>query len=231
MKKTSFFLKLKKNKTMTKKEYYEFEKTLKKDVVYSGCETFKIIDDYFKQSYKYAERSKNGVKAYVFKNNKNWHKENYCIHLIDNLGNEIHFSKNISKSPPKNKEKDEVLRAFRQTIYPEIKQFKKKFIAGFTKCELSGVVLTKKEDAHVDHYDYDFIEVVYMFMKKYNKTFKDLHKYVLSKKTIRTFDNEKYPEQCKYLKKYFIEFHNQNTKLRFLSAEENLKRTKQQLCN
>ena len=216
---------------MTKKEYYEFEKTLEKNVVYSGCETFKKIDNYFKQSYKYPERSKNGVKGYVFKNNKNWHKENYCMHLIDNLGNEIHFSKNISKSPPKNKEKEEVLKAFRETIYPEIKQFKKKFIAGFTKCEISGVVLTKKSEAHVDHYDYDFIEVVNMFMKKYNKTFKDLHKYVVNKKTIRTFDNEKYPEKCKNLKKYFIEFHNENTNLRFLSAQENLKRTKQQPWN
>lgn len=200
---------------MNLSKFKEFKKTLEIGKVYSDCETFKILDDYFRQSHKYFDKTENGLKGYVFEQNKRW-GDNYCIFVINDFGGKIAFSENVFK---KSTAKDEVTRAFRTSIRPEIEKFKTKFIEGITRCQLSGKIIESYKDMHVDHYDEDFVIVVDLFLKKYNKSFNDLKKYVVKKDTVRSFNNEK-------LIKYFINFHNSHTNLRFTLAEENLKRNK-----
>lgn len=200
---------------MDLKQFRKFKKTLELNKVYSDCKTFKILDNYFRQSHKYFDKTKNGLKGYVFKQNKKW-GNNYCIFIIDVNENEISFSENVFK---KTDPKFEVTKAFRTTILPEIKKFKLNFHEGITRCQISGKVIQNYKDMHVDHYDDDFSVVVSLFLKKYDRTFKDLYKYVEKKDSVRTFNNQQ-------LIDYFIDFHNKHTNLRFTLKEENLKRTK-----
>lgn len=200
---------------MNLQEFKEFKKTLEVGKIYSNCDTFKILDNYFRQSPIYFDKTKNGLKGYVFKQNKKW-GDNYCVFVIDNYENEVSFSENVFK---KSSAKFEVLKAFRTTIYPEIKKFKLNFKEGITRCQISGKIIENYEELHVDHYDNDFIVVVDLFLKKYKKTFKDLKKYVVKKDSVRSFNNQKLIE-------YFIKFHNSHTNLRFTLKEENLKRKK-----
>lgn len=200
---------------MNLKQFREFKKKLEVGKIYSNCETFKILDNYFRQSHKYFDKTKHGLKGYVFERNKKW-GDNYCIFVINKYGGKVSFSENVFK---KSTAKYEVLKAFRTAIYPEIKKFKLNFKEGITRCQLSGKLIESYQDLHIDHYDEDFKVVVNLFLKKYNRTFKDLYKYVVKKDSVRSFNNQKLIE-------YFIKFHNSHTNLRFTLKEENLKRKK-----
>lgn len=202
-----------------KKQFKEIEAIIEKDVIYSEGEIFNKIDNYFKQSYKYARRSKNGVKGYIFTNNKRWGSSNFCFYLIDSKDNYIEFSKNIQKKQPKNYKKIEVTKAFRTSIEPEILKFKKNFIPHITRSQISRQVIGEYKNMHVDHFDDDFRVVVNLFLKRYNKSFDDLFQYVEVDESVRSFNNQN-------LIKAFIKFHNSHTNLRFVTKQENLKRKK-----
>lgn len=193
-------------------------KKIEKDKIYFNDEIFYKIDNFMQKHPNYLTKISNGNNGYIFANNKNWGGKNYCFFLIDNFGNRVPISYLFSNK--KNDEKEEVIKAFRNSIFSEISNFKKLFIENITKCEITGEVIGSIYNCHIDHHDHDFIKVVEMFMKKYNRNYKQLYKYVEKKDTKRHFNN-------KDLVNYFIEFHNANTTLRFTKSDANLKKIRE----
>lgn len=204
------------------KKIKELIPKINKDKIYYKCDIFYQLDYFFKHHPAYNYKIKNGKKGYVYSNNIGWNnKNNYCFFIIDNFNNKIEISYNFKINQNINTIiKEEVTKAFRTSILSEILKFKKKFIPNLTKCEITGEVIKCSEDLHIDHHNYDFVIIIDLFLKKYNKTFNDLYQYVIEINTVRYFNN-------KDLINYFIDFHNKNTTLRFTKKEANLKKEKQ----
>jgi hypothetical protein len=195
----------------------ELIKELELNKIYFECDVFKKIDLHMKNHPNYSEKIKNGINGYVYKINETWGKNNKCFFIINNDLELIPISYNFGLV--KNLQKTESLKAFRTCIEMEVYKFKKTFVKGVTKCEITGSVIGNLSNCHVDHYNYDFRDVVDMFLKKYNKSYTDIYKYVTIVDTKRFFSNKKLVE-------YFIKFHNENTNLRFTTVSANLKRAK-----
>lgn len=195
----------------------ELIKNIELDKIYFGCDFFEQINNHMIKHPNYLEKTQNGINGYVYKINKTWGKNNKCFFIIDNDLNLIPISYNYGLV--KDLKKQESLKAFRTCIDMEIFKFKKQFIKNVTRCEITNEVIGRIENCHVDHFNFDFIEVVEMFLKKYNKTYSDIYEHVEIIDTKRFFKN-------KHLIEYFIKFHNDNTHLRFTTASANLKRKK-----
>lgn len=193
------------------KEIKELIKIIEKDKLYFYCDIFEKIDNHMKNHPDYLEKTKNGHNGYIYSNNPTWGKNNFCFYILNDDNEKIQISYNFNLLG--NLKKREVLKAFRTSVDSEILNFKKEFIPNVTKCAITGVVLNKTYS--VDHHNHDFAIVVELFLKKYNKTYDDLYKYVSEINTKRYFTN-------KNLIEYFIKFHNQNTTLRFTSISANL---------
>lgn len=200
------------------KEIKELIKIIEKDKLYFYCDIFEKIDNHMKNHPDYLEKTKNGHNGYIYSNNPTWGKNNFCFYILNDDNEKIQISYNFNLLG--NLKKREVLKAFRTSVDSEILNFKKEFIPNVTKCAITGVVLNKTYS--VDHHNHDFAIVVELFLKKYNKTYDDLYKYVSEINTKRYFTN-------KNLIEYFIKFHNQNTTLRFTSISANLKKTREKL--
>jgi ribosomal protein S20 len=198
-----------------RKEIVEIITKIDKNKLYFDCDIFKKLDDYFKYHPKYLEKTKNGIKGYIYSNNKSWGKDNFCFYIINNNNQKIEISQKWSiKTDYK---KNEVLKAFRSSIRNEIKKFKENFVSGETRCAITNEIL--KENYDVDHHNFDFIVIVKLFLEKYNRTYDDLFKYVVEIKSKRYFSNDD-------LINYFIEFHNKNTTLRFTTKKANQQKNK-----
>lgn len=201
---------------MKLKDFQLLKESLEIDKLYFYCETFKKIHSYLKFHPDFEQKTSNGFNGYIYSKNKVWGNKNHCFYILDDDNNKIAISYlyNIKKNVSLEElQKREVLKAFRSTIFEEVKEFKKTFIPNVTKCAITGVVL-KNNTYDVDHHNHDFAVVVEMFLKKYNKTYSDLYKYVIQHDTRRYFDN-------KNLRNYFIKFHNENTNLRFTTIRVN----------
>jgi hypothetical protein len=195
----------------------ELIKTIETDRIYFGCSVFNEINNHMKNHPEYSKKIANGLNGYIYKINKTWGKNNKCFFIVNDHLELTPISYNFSLV--KDLKKQETLKAFRTCIDIEIYRFKKGFVKDKTTCEISGVIIGKIENCHVDHYNYDFREVVEMFLIKYKKSYADLYEYVEVIETKRFFKN-------KDLINYFIQFHNDNTHLRFTTAIANLKRPK-----
>jgi hypothetical protein len=191
-------------------------KQMEKDKLYFYCDVFKAIDNHMKKHPNYDKKISNGHNGYIYANNPTWGRNNYCLHILDDDNQLVHISYNFTLL--KDEHKKEVLKAFRTAIDFEILEFKKQFISGVTKCAITGVTLTNTYA--VDHHNHDFAVIVELFLKKYNRTYSDLYKYVKEIKSKRYFTN-------KILVDYFIKFHNENTTLRFTTMEANLKKPRE----
>ena len=200
------------------KNIKELINIIEKDKLYFYCDIFKEIDEHMKNHPEYFEKIKNGHNGYIYSNNPTWGKNNFCFHILNDDNEKIPISYNFKIV--KDLKKQETLKAFRTSVDSEILNFKKQFIPNVTKCAITGVVLNKNYS--VDHHNHDFAIIVELFLKKYNKTYEDLYKYVKEINTKRYFTNQKLVE-------YFIKFHNENTTLRFTSVTANLKKPRQKL--
>lgn len=200
---------------MTRKIFLEFIKTLKKDVEYDFfTDEFQILNKWFVNHPNYYEKTKYGINSYIYSLNTSF-KNCYCFFIVTPSNEKIAISYNFTKIKKDNKWY--VLQAMRNAVEPDIYLFKKSFKLGKTKCALTGVILSEKY--HVDHYDMDFIDVVNMFLFKYNITFDNLIDYVVEVDTKKHFNNQKLINAFRF-------FHNQNTKLRFVTPKANLSRLK-----
>ena len=206
MKKISF--------TQQKQKARNIKNNLKINEILNNGEDYYFLLDFFKHHPNYNEKFTNGCIGFKKKKVKEWGKNNECLFLIDKYKTENSISINFTKKLNK---KAEVLKAFRQAIYSEIKEFKKTFKQNKTKCALSGNVISNIDLVDVDHYNYDFIDVVSMFLN--GEPIEDLYPFLQKNKTVTSFSN-------KELIKDFIIFHNKNTHLRFVLKKEHQKRKK-----
>jgi hypothetical protein len=200
------------------KEIKELIKIIEKDKLYFYCDIFEKIDNHMKKHPGYLEKTKNGHNGYIYSNNPTWGKNNFCFYILNDDNEKIQISYNFNLLG--DLKKREVLKAFRTSVDSEILNFKKEFIPNATKCSITGVILNKTYS--VDHHNHDFAIIVELFLKKYNRTYDDLYKYVREINTKRYFTN-------KNLIEYFIKFHNQNTTLRFTSVSANIKKQRENL--
>jgi hypothetical protein len=199
----------------------EFIKNIQIDKIYFGCDVFHKINNHFKNHPNYLEKTSKGLKGYVYSNNPTWGKYNYCFWIITDNNERVSISLKF-KNKYTNIEKEETTKAFRTSIDSEIIKFKHTFIAGVTKCAITNQIINNKNEFSVDHHNHDFAIIVQLFLKKYNKTFLDLYKYVIQVDSKRYFTNKK-------LINHFVEFHNNNTTLRFTLTKANLTKKREKL--
>jgi len=198
----------------------ELIKRIEKDKLYFYCDVFKEIDLFMKNHPDYLYKIKDGHNGYIYSNNPTWGKNNFCFYILNDNNEKIPISHTFSLV--KDLKKQETLKAFRTSIDSEIIKFKNDFKPNTTKCAITGEIIKSLSNLHVDHHNQDFSVVVELFLKKYNKTYSDLYKYVIIVNTKRFFNN-------KNLIDYFIEFHNKNTKLRYTTQFANLSKKRQKL--
>ena len=164
-----------------------------------------ILYNYFKQHPKWDQKISKGFNGFIIKKNE-W---NYSFHVVGdrNVFTPISINFNVKET-----HLDQVKKALRTAVQPIVDKVRSKVIYGKTKCELTGEVLTK-ENTHIDHYDLDFRFLVEQFTKKH----KDIK---IVKKGVKFYLVDE------NIKKEWIDFHNNNTKLRPVTATANLKRSK-----
>jgi hypothetical protein len=199
--------------TKQKEQARNIKNKIDKNVLISSGEDYKFLIEFFKEHPSYNSKFGNGCIGFVKKNVIEWGKLNECLYVVDNDLNEISISVNYSKKVNK---KAEVMKAFRQSIFVEIKKFKESFIPNETRCAISDKVLVDIYNVDIDHHNLDFIEIVSFFM--IGKSFEDLFNKVVYDKTITLFSDDE-------LIQAFISFHNNNTTLRFV--DKTIHKTKQ----
>ena len=161
--------------------------------------------NYFKHHPKWDEKISNGFNGFIIKKN-DW---NYSFHVAgdNNKYTPISFNFDIKED-----HLDRVKKALRNEVQPIVDEVRNSVIYGKSKCHLTGEILTKK-NTHIDHYNLDFRFLVDEFLKKHKKI-------EVVKKGVKFYLLDE------NIKKYWIEFHNNNTNLRPVTAEANLKRSK-----
>lgn len=207
------------NFAQQKKLAKEIKDNLKLNEILDNGKDFDFLIDFFKEHPKYNEKFENGCVGFIKREVTEWGDSNSCLRIIDKELREKTISVNYTKSINK---VTEVTKAFRDCIFPTIKEFKSKFVAGETQCEISNKILYDIYNVDVDHHNLDFVEIVFEFMK--NRTFEELYQFVIYEKTLTKFSNEK-------IKKDFINFHNENTTLRFVDRAEHRKKIKTRAIN
>jgi len=172
---------------------------------------FEYLNEYFKLHPNYNEKFNNGCTGFIKRNKTEWGKNSECLHIIDEDLNEISISVNFPLSINK---KAEVIKAFRNSIHSEIIIFKKTFIKGVTKCEISNKIINEWEDINIDHHNLDFTNIVEKFIFLNNYTFELLFDIVIYNDSIALFNDFEFRDK-------FVKFHNENTNLRFTLKTEN----------
>ena len=164
-----------------------------------------VLYNYFKNHPKWEEKISNGFNGFIIKKNE-W---NYSFHIVgdNNKFTPISINFNIKESP-----NDRIKKALRTEIQHIVDGVRNTVVFGESKCLLTGEVLTK-ENTHIDHYDLDFRFLVDEFIKKYNNI-------EVIKKGVKFYLVDE------NIKKEWIEFHNNNTNLRPVTATANQKRSK-----
>ena len=162
----------------------------------------------------------------IFKNHPNW-KEKYiqpiiaievdrdqfnsrCFYLVykDKTKNSISYTTSIKGTDLTHKQK--VIKACRNSIYPIIKRFKSSVNFGIDVCPFSNEILYY-QNTHIDHYDLTFNQMFNLWISK-----KNINEIKIKKtKQVYYFEN-------KTLEKEFVDFHNNNCKLRAILDKINL---------
>jgi hypothetical protein len=139
----------------------------------------------------------------------------FVLHRTDGTTTDISYVasiKNISKL-------DNIKKACRNAIYPIIQDFKKNVKYGIDRCSISGDILTP-ENTHIDHYDLTFNEMFVEWLTNYNiEILYNMINKTKDNSTQTIFNNST-------VERDFIEFHNNNTKLRAITKISNLSTVK-----
>ena len=175
---------------------------------------FEYLNEYFKLHPNYNEKFNNGCTGFIKRNKTEWGKNSDCIHIIDEDLNEISISVNFPLSINK---RAEVIKAFRNSIHNEIITFKKDFIKGVTKCEISNKIINEWEDINIDHHNLDFTNIVAKFILMNNYNYDSIYDNIIYNDSIALFNDFEFRDN-------FIKFHNENTNLRFTLKSENQKK-------
>ncbi len=137
----------------------------------------------------------------------------FFLHRTDGSVTDISFHKAIKGFKPVN----DVIKACREAIDPEVKQFRQANVVYYsTRCPITGQVLTP-ETTHIDHYDSTFSEVFNQWSTSYDVNYLFSQVNTTEDLEDRTyFVNDDLAED-------FRQFHNNHTHLRAVSKEANLK--------
>lgn len=202
---------------MNKKE----KKQKCKDILYSNKEISKedkfFLINVFTNHREWDLKKGVGVKHIYVDNAK--HQKSYnqkCFYIVRNDGTVTDISYNKSIHPPS--KLTDISTACRYAVKEEIENFKKQnIIFGISKCAITNTIL-KYDQTHIDHYDLDFKDLVKNWLKE--KDISEIFKSINTTKdlTFETFFTKQ------ELNNSFIEFHNNNTNLRAVTANSNLTR-------
>lgn len=179
-----------------------------------------MIDFFTQTARSYKLKGMPIVAVYVRKSKMNPRNSEFWIKREDDTETDISFPKCIT--PPK--KIDEIQSACRNAIY-EIKS-RYKFSQTYPrKSALSETTILNANEAEVDHYDMDFVDLVYNWIQENGG-----EEYIFSKIN-ETVDGEESTEFTDpNLNESFIKYHNAHTHLRIVTKEENLKRKKTKFC-
>ena len=166
----------------------------------------------------------------IFKNHPNWNEKRgvggcgiivkgdqfghrcFFIERTDGTLQSISYIKSISGR--KLSDLAIIKKACRNSIRPEIEDFKKKnVIFNKTKCAISGEILTK-ENINIDHYDFTFSEMINLWLAGKNEN-------EIVKKIIKV--GQVYEYRDLIFRDNFIKFHNKFCKLRAVTKTVNQK--------
>lgn len=206
-------------KKLSQAKFKEFTKTIEKNTLYTECEIFNKVNEYFSFHPNYHTVLNRGLKGYIYKENQeNQYGKSWCWFTVDFNNNYQHISMNYTIDNEKAKIA-KVKAAFRSAVKFIIDDFRKSFIPFKTKCEISGLVIGDFNNLNIDHYDLDFEDLLADFLAQHNKDYLYFFDHITQEDSNVYLTSES-------LKQEFIEFHNQNTNLRFTTKSVNVKRNR-----
>ena len=188
---------------------------------YKSGDRLNLFDEEFMISFfmqlakSYKLKGQNIVAIYV---RKSAHFPNQQFWIKREDGTETDISYLSCINPPK--PIDEIKAACRRAVESIIKEYKFKHVYPTTS-DLSGQSIQCPDDAEVDHYDMDFVELVRNWVSL-NGGEEKVH----SKINETEDGSEKTEFTDRALVESFIQYHNSNTHLRLITVEENRKRKK-----
>ena len=188
---------------------------------YKSGDRLNLFDEEFMISFfmqlakSYKLKGQNIVAIYV---RKSAHFPNQQFWIKREDGTETDISYLSCINPPK--PIDEIKAACRRAVESIIKEYKFKHVYPTTS-DLSGQPIQCPDDAEVDHYDMDFVELVRNWVSL-NGGEEKVH----SKINETEDGSEKTEFTDRALVESFIQYHNSNTHLRLITVEENRKRKK-----
>jgi hypothetical protein len=199
---------------ITKKEQLEFCKLIlnKYDLGHVIVEEKNKLIEIFKNHPDWEQKRGVGGK-YIFINKSDYGHRCFFIKRIDNTITDISFIKAINSKSETDLSK--IKKACRSAIVSEIIKFKKEnVILGESRCEFSNEILTS-ENINIDHYDLTFIDMFNLWIKN-----QDINQLVLFLNKSGDLEQSYYFTDDNIVKT-FIEFHNNNCKLRAVTKHIN----------
>lgn len=179
----------------------------------ASAEDFEILYEYFQYHPKVESKFGEGVSQ--FKMVRNFF--NNCLAVVRIDGSfetiSINFSKTINK-------KNQIIKAFRHHTIPEMLKFRETINFGIDICPFTNKIL-ELHNTHIDHYEKDFAPMLSDFLKINSLTIDILYPKIIKNGVLNEFTDTE-------LVKNFIQYHNNNCKLRAINKTHNLKRPKMQ---
>lgn len=190
-------------------------KRILKDTMPGGTITIQEIEfdyllDFFELHPNWEEKSKHGVYGFQKLKQGQW-GNNYSFFVLGRNGNKTSISTSFAKS---GNNIDNIKRAFRTAIRPQIEEKKALFEPG-TPCEISGESIKSIEDLHIDHHNLDFKDVLNTFLDSRGIRLADVQ---------YQKNNTMYYLSDDSLERDFQEYHRHNTTLRFTHKYYNLRK-------
>lgn len=191
---------------------------------YKNGERLNLFDeefmiDFFTQLAKSNKlKGKNIIEVYVRKSAR-FSNQQFWIKREDGTETDISYPNCISPR----KDIDEISDACRRAVESIITEYKFKHVYPTTS-DLSGLAILCPDNAEVDHYDMDFVELVNNWVSLNGGEEK------IYSKINETEDGSEITEFTdSALVESFIQYHNSHTHLRLITVEENRKRKKKKL--
>lgn len=182
------------------------------EYIFNGSEKYNTLLDFILHHPEFDKKVNGGLRCFTKVAHPEWGAKNASLAILDNSDNVVTISLNFQKS---NNKDNNILKALRSAIHPEIKLKKDQFIDNVTKCEISNEVIGSYDNLHIDHHNLDFKDIVDLFLKS--------EEIILTDIKIEKIGTS-YHLPNGYLKDEFIKIHNANTTLRFTHKHYNLRK-------
>lgn len=151
-----------------------------------------------------------------------YYTQTRCFFVVRNDGTREHISYTKCKKSHSSDYRKIINATLRNIIAPKIIQLRDS-IKVFPYHSPLGDWIYRKQDLHIDHYDYTFKEVVDMWIKSISRTEKEIVDCI----DCSGSNTETFCFKDGALRSNWEDFHDKNTHLRAISKKENLKRKKE----